>query len=67
MGAACRGGGAMAGVFSGVEPIGRRGAGCAFGVLGRDWVVVLVKMRKLVETPQRAKNGRGEMGVSFPL
>ena len=40
MDAACRGGGAIAGVFSRVEPTGRRGAGCGFGVLGRDSVVV---------------------------
>lgn len=40
MGAAGRGGGAIAGVLSAVEPIGRRGAGCSFGVLGKDCVVV---------------------------
>ena len=40
MGAACRGGGAIAGVLSVVEPIGRRGAGCGFGVLGKDCVAV---------------------------
>ena len=31
MDAACRGGGAIACVFSGVEPTGRRAAGCGFG------------------------------------
>ena len=36
MDAACRGGGAIAGVFSGVGPTVRRGAGGGFGVLGRD-------------------------------
>ena len=41
MGAACRGGGAIAGVFSRVEPTGRRGAGCGFGVFGRDCVAVI--------------------------
>ena len=40
MGAACRGGGAIVGALNVVEPFGRRGAGCAFGVLGRDCVVV---------------------------
>jgi hypothetical protein len=40
MGAVCRGGGALAGVLSAVEPIGRRGPGCDFGVLGNDCVVV---------------------------
>lgn len=39
MGAACRGGGAIAGVLR-VEPIGRSGAGCDFGVLGKDCVAV---------------------------
>ena len=37
MGAACRGGGAITGVFTGVEPTVRRGAGRGFG---RDSVVV---------------------------
>lgn len=40
MGAAYRGGGAIAGELSAVEPIGRRGAGCGLGVLGNDCVVV---------------------------
>ena len=41
MGAACRGGGAKSGVFSRVEPTGRRSdAGYVFGVLRRDCVVV---------------------------
>ena len=32
MDAACRGGGAIAGIFKRVEPTGRRGAGRGFGV-----------------------------------
>ena len=36
MDAACRGGGPIADVFSGVEPTVRRGAVRGFGVLGRD-------------------------------
>ena len=36
MDAACRGGGAVAGVSSGVELTVRRGPGCGFDVLGRD-------------------------------
>ena len=36
MDAACRGGGAIAGVFNRVEPTVRRGPGCGFGVLGRE-------------------------------
>ena len=36
MGAACRGGGALTGVFSRVGPTRRRGVDCHFGVLGRD-------------------------------
>ena len=40
MGAACRGSGEIAGVFSEVEPTGRRGAGCGFGVPSRVYVNV---------------------------
>ena len=40
MGAACRGSGAIAGEFSEVEPTGRRGVGCGFGVPSRECVVV---------------------------
>ena len=46
MGAACRGGGAIAGVFSRVEPTSRRGVGCRFGVLGRDCVGTTATMRR---------------------
>ena len=40
MGAARRGSGAIAGVFSEVEPTGRRGARCGVGVPSRECVVV---------------------------
>lgn len=40
MGATCRGGGAIVGDLSADEPMGRRGADCSFGVLGKDCVVV---------------------------
>ena len=33
--AACRGAGAITGIFSGVGPTVRRGPGCGFDVLGR--------------------------------
>ena len=36
IGASCRGGGAIAGVFSGVEPTGRRSAGCGVSLLDED-------------------------------
>ena len=36
MDAACRGGGAIAGIFKRVEPTGRRGAGRGFGVQQTD-------------------------------
>ena len=45
MDAACRGGDAIAGVFSGVVPTARRGARCGFGVLSMDSVVATGKGR----------------------
>ena len=40
MGPACRGGGAIACIFSRVEPTGRRGAGCGFSLLRRECAAV---------------------------
>ena len=46
MGVVCCGGGAIAGVFSRVEPTSRRDAGCCFGVLSRDCVGTTATIRR---------------------